>query len=687
MAEEKRKDFENVISLIQDKKYDEAINELRAYRSSDEENQAYANYLMGYINTRCWDYKNKKEESARRYLHLNICSNYPHPYAYVLYAGVAEDKNIAENYLEIGTNRFPNDPRIYNELLRVSNDKQKIIQRIDENNFTDGDLLGAAISYLVANQIWCKVLDFAHKLENGNQLGEYQKRYLRLVSAYAYLFKNDPDFENAKEIFESLILEDADNYLNYSHYIGVIYAYIELKDYQNAIAIFDRLPVNNSICDFNEMPWPFGIDINFEVLYKEIFQIIFTLFEKDKCRKNKAMVLYSLYLYHPSMIFDVCRYSKNDANVLQRYLKSNFNAEVASAVYNMRCHFEQFEEAHEVLWLLLINGKDPGKYYLQYSDIIDNIDSSGLTNIVRKTLIHLQHDDFDEDVFISFIFAELIAALHENKKYEEIRLVADCFSETQLIEGPRAFECAYAYGTVDNERATVIYEGIVKKEPKNSAAINNLGVRYEHKQELFKALDCYSTALTISVDDEIQINNLKRINQLLQQQTQSEISSIKSKLNVKNLNGIGYTTQLCQKVMSIADEDLRNIIFRDLKECAIAVVAGQDKTATIMCGSIIEALLMYKIKGKSIVKYDISEISKSKRASNYPINEMALNELLFVAEKESIIEKNTYHLGHYIRDYRNVVHPAKEVRINEGISHSNVETMWAVLKRLIEELL
>ena len=174
MTEEKRKDFESVISLIQDKKYDEAINILRAYQSSDEENQAYANYLIGYINTR-WDYKNRKEESARRYLYLNICSNFPHPYAYVLYAGVAEDKNIAENHLEIGINRFPKDPRIYNELLRISNDKQKIIKRIDDNNFTDGELLGSAISYLVADQVWSKVLDFAYKLENGNQLGEYQK--------------------------------------------------------------------------------------------------------------------------------------------------------------------------------------------------------------------------------------------------------------------------------------------------------------------------------------------------------------------------------------------------------------------------------------------------------------------------------------------------------------------------------
>ena len=58
-----------------------------------------------------------------------------------------------------------------------------------------------------------------------------------------------------------------------------------------------------------------------------------------------------------------------------------------------------------------------------------------------------------------------------------------------------------------------------------------------------------------------------------------------------------------------------------------------------------------------------------------------------MAEKENIIAKNSYHLGYYIRDYRNVVHPAKEVRMREEVSHSNVETMWAVLKRLIEELL
>jgi len=128
------------------------------------------------------------------------------------------------------------------------------------------------------------------------------------------------------------------------------------------------------------------------------------------------------------------------------------------------------------------------------------------------------------------------------------------------------------------------------------------------------------------------------------------------------------------------------ILQRDLRECAIAVVARQDKMATIMCGSIIEALLMLKIKERGIVKYDISAVNKGRKASNYPVSEMGLSELLHVVDKENILDKSGYHLGHYIRDYRNVVHPAKEIRMSEEVNHENVLTMWSILKRLIADL-
>ncbi len=81
----------------------------------------------------------------------------------------------------------------------------------------------------------------------------------------------------------------------------------------------------------------------------------------------------------------------------------------------------------------------------------------------------------------------------------------------------------------------------------------------------------------------------------------------------------------------------------------------------------------------------MAELNANKK--NCSLSSMALNELLFVAEKTNLIAKNSYHLGHYIRDYRNVVHPAKEIRMSENITHDNVLTMWSVLKRLIDEIL
>lgn len=105
--------------------------------------------------------------------------------------------------------------------------------------------------------------------------------------------------------------------------------------------------------DFDDGPWPFGIYIIFEKIYKVIFNCIFDIFKQDDLRKLKARTLYALYLYRPSEITETYRYTKSDASVLTRYLKAEFNPKVGSALYNMRCHFGQFKEAYNVLWRFL----------------------------------------------------------------------------------------------------------------------------------------------------------------------------------------------------------------------------------------------------------------------------------------------------------------------------------------------
>lgn len=66
---------------------------------------------------------------------------------------------------------------------------------------------------------------------------------------------------------------------------------------------------------------------------------------------------------------------------------------------------------------------------------------------------------------------------------------------------------------------------------------------------------------------------------------------------------------------------------------------------------------------------------------------MVLHELLTVARELDMITENGFRLSHYIRDYRNVVHPAKELRESKDMSHENVLFMWHVFKQLAKELL
>ncbi len=675
-----------IVELIRKREYCRAKTELmEILKTGSEEEIAKSYYYLGYINT-CYDYKERSDVQATRFLRYNLNSAYPVSHAYVLFARHEQDKNIAVNYLQKGTQTFPSNPQLYNALLRYSQDKDGVVQRISDVGFTDPELLGSVISHLVATNQWDKISQFAIRLENNNALDTKETAYLDLIRGYTLLFAPDADLTQTISIFEKVISEDTDNRFAYAHYMGIIYAYIQSNNLQKATEYFDRFPLTNAIHDLDDRPMALGIEINFEQQYGVIFAAVINMYQADPLRKAKAEVLRSLYRYSPSVMFDVCRYQKKDAAILTRFLKSEFIPEVAAALYCMRCHFQQFKEAYEVLWMLLRQGVDLEQYDIYLSEITEHVTDAELLDIANITLSYIKDDDYGAYTLYDSIFCELIKALHKAEKYDTIRQITQCFSVEQLANCKCAFECAFALGKADDSRTIKIYDSIISKNPSNTSAINNIGVQYERRGDLYRALECYKTALHRQPEEQIYQNNFKRINDLIRTQLSGEISKICKGISIKNLETIGYTTELCQKILAVQDEDMRRIILRDLRECAIAIVAGQDKMSTIMCGSIMEAVLMQKLTELGIAKYDISEISHSKHATNYPLIDMGLNELLFVADKEKLLDKNSYHLGHYIRDYRNVVHPAKEKRSKEEITHSNVLTMWSVLKRLVDEL-
>lgn len=136
---------------------------------------------------------------------------------------------------------------------------------------------------------------------------------------------------------------------------------------------------------------------------------------------------------------------------------------------------------------------------------------------------------------------------------------------------------------------------------------------------------------------------------------------------------------------NISDNDFKEILVRDIKECAICLLTEQNKAAIIMSGSIIEALLMNKIFENGIEKYEIGSLT-NKSSKIKKVIDMDINELLFVVDNEKLLKKEHIHLSHFARSYRNIIHPACEIRKGSKISDEDASFMWNILVRLLRAI-
>lgn len=690
MTEENRKEIECAVKLIEEGKYDEASASLSIYSNSpNAEISAMAFYLLGYINT-CWQNNDRKENQAKRYLLHNLNSEYPHPNAYALYARLEEDKNIVERYIKQGLTKFHNHPELLYQLLINVQEKEPVITQILDSGSYDFKLLSKAVEVLIAQHNWERIKRFIFRIQSNNDLNDTKNAYLNLLNGYALIFGKRTDYLAAIELLENVASDDIDNQFGYAHYLGIIYANLKKGSIDETVKYFDKLPLNNSIFDLVEGPWHFII-VDFFEEYKEIFDALELEFEQDSQRRIKARALFSLYLYHPSELFGIYRYSENDINNLQTHFNMSYNKHIASALVNMYCHYEKFIEANLTFMIAINNSDDLEDYGVYYCDVVSTANVTILQDIVKQTYDFIeQNENFDDGLYVDVALDSLVDRLKEEKLYEDIVKIAELFSVDTLCKNENAFYFAYSYAEIHSPKGLQIYKKIVENDPENAAALNNLGVLFEENGDLEDAKNYFKKAFEASKKDLYE-KNLKRIESKLEEKRktlrnskQKEYRALVKNVTVDFFDKIGYTSSLIAKFDSIQDKDVRELLLRDMQECVIAIATGQAKSATIMAGSIIEALLYTKIKEKGIVSYSIQRNTQSK---NVKLENMALAELLFVAEQEKMVSNNSIHLSHYVRDYRNFIHPAKEIRSKDTVSQENIRVMWLTLKRMIDELL
>lgn len=128
----------------------------------------------------------------------------------------------------------------------------------------------------------------------------------------------------------------------------------------------------------------------------------------------------------------------------------------------------------------------------------------------------------------------------------------------------------------------------------------------------------------------------------------------------------------------IHEEDLRADLHRDLGDANRALQNGEWKAATVLAGSIVEALLLWALKTRKL-----AQLAAAEERVGRPIERWDLHQLIECAHAADLITAQTRTVADLGKDFRNLIHPGRAARLantcNRATALSGVAAVEAVM--------
>lgn len=131
----------------------------------------------------------------------------------------------------------------------------------------------------------------------------------------------------------------------------------------------------------------------------------------------------------------------------------------------------------------------------------------------------------------------------------------------------------------------------------------------------------------------------------------------------------------------IPSAELRESIRTDVGAAHRANNQAEWKAATVLAGAAIEALLHWRLSRETP-----AAIAAASRAPKRDLNDYVLNDYIHVAEDLNIIPAKTATAALLAKDYRNLIHPGRAVRLSQKCSRSTSFQALGALEAVIEAL-
>ena len=138
------------------------------------------------------------------------------------------------------------------------------------------------------------------------------------------------------------------------------------------------------------------------------------------------------------------------------------------------------------------------------------------------------------------------------------------------------------------------------------------------------------------------------------------------------------------------NQQMRDILTRRWIECAKCVKADAHLAAIVMMGGLLEALFVARAnKMTDKTPFTSAANAPKDRATGKTINyqEWMLDSYIKVGFELKWITESARDVADNLKEYRNFIHPAKELRYGVILGHNDSSMFWQVTKALTRQLL
>jgi hypothetical protein len=169
-----------------------------------------------------------------------------------------------------------------------------------------------------------------------------------------------------------------------------------------------------------------------------------------------------------------------------------------------------------------------------------------------------------------------------------------------------------------------------------------------------------------------------------------ELLEIRSKQMVAASKTVATSDVAPSFAVLIPDAKMQGILERRWVECVLCLYAPAPMAATVMMGGLLEGLLLARINKEPSQQhiFTAKNSPKDKKTGNpLPLKDWGLKDYIAVAHELKWITVSAKDVGVVLRDYRNYIHPQKELSHGITLVADDAGILWEVAKSISKQLL